>query len=213
MRHLVQAGVAIDSADNHSMSALHYASQASCLPSMQVLLANNASVNVVSSLKETPLSLAARASSSNKDAVEAISMLLTAGASLSCLHKMLPELSPAAQDLLQQHVRRASLATAGSPGHLSSTARDLGRSFKSPLQRYCPHDFGQVPGSRREVPAAPVEWSRGGVLHTGGLDGLVQLPSSSADRISPLPSGPEARLFCLAVPRTLLVWEKCCCVM
>ena len=124
MRHLVQAGVAIDSADNHSMSALHYASQASCLPSMQVLLANNASVNVVSSLKETPLSLAARASSSNKDAVEAISMLLTAGASLSCLHKMLPELSPAAQDLLQQHVRRASLATAGSIRAISAQQQE-----------------------------------------------------------------------------------------
>ena len=125
MTLLVKAGGEVDWADNHSMSALHYASQASCLPSMQVLLANHASVNVVSSLKETPLSLAAHASSSNKNALEAISMLLTAGASLGCLHKMFPELNPAAKAMLQQHVRRASLATAASIRAMSAQHQEL----------------------------------------------------------------------------------------
>lgn len=124
MRLLVQAGVSIDTADNHSMSALHYAAQASCLPSMQLLLANNASVNVVSSLQETPLSLAAHASSSHTNALEAISMLLTAGASLACLHKMFPDLNPAAQALLQQHVRRTSLATAASIRAISAQQQE-----------------------------------------------------------------------------------------
>lgn len=124
MRLLVQAGVSIDSADNHSMSALHYAAQASCLPSMHLLLANNASVNVVSSLQETPLSLAANACSSNTTAIEAISMLLTAGASLACLHKMFPVLNSAAKELLQQHVRRTSIATAASIRAISAQKQE-----------------------------------------------------------------------------------------
>jgi ankyrin repeat protein len=124
VRLLVSAGVSIDSVDNHSMSALHYAAQGTCLPSMQLLLSNNASVNAVSSLNETPLSLAAHACSSNTDAIEAISMLLMAGASLACLHKMFPKLCSAAKALLQKHVRRTSLATAASIRAISAQKQE-----------------------------------------------------------------------------------------
>lgn len=128
MHLLLKGGASIDAADNHSMSALHYSAQTSCLPSMQLLLANEASVNVLSSLSETPLSLAAHASSSNSNSVEAISMLLTAGASLSCLNKMFPDLNPAAQALLQAHVRRTSIATAASMRAISAQKLACGGS-------------------------------------------------------------------------------------
>lgn len=86
---------------------MHYAAQAACLPAMTLLLDSGAAIDFQTECGTTPLQIVASA-----NVVDAVDLLLTAGAALYSLHPCWQDLGVAVKAIVQDHVKKSSLAAA-----------------------------------------------------------------------------------------------------